>query len=308
MTRTIPGKIFATTVCAVITLGAAAFVWSSLCKLQTALNENSDPSPHQRAFELSMDLASAERDGIRKKRERASERLSLVSQKATLLEADLKAAKAEFKLALNQASRVPRQRAEQLISDWRIYNASEAVLSARSSYRQQTAGYLGAIGAGQLPYPERNPIYLESLHNSSLAYTQSLDTFALDVDEARLTLETEVGQLRKDFLELQGEVESLMTTNLELADLERVACERSISLAQSLGPFLTNEMLPQVPVHLSFGREESLFDQLSAVSVWVEQAKVDSEQVLQATIAEFSAPVFATADSVVTQLGERGEP
>jgi hypothetical protein len=292
-------------------VGSAGFIMNSSQQPQPELSASEESSPHERAFEASMKLGEQEQESIRQKREKSLRKLETLSQKMGVLQNDLEQAKSKFKVAIDRAIRTPRQRAQQLLNDLRNYNASEAVFEARAAYSQQTAGYLGAIGGSPLPFPQRNPAYLDNLHNNSLVYVQSLEAFESDAMDAQLALEDEIGRVKKEFIELQLEVQNVETSQLDLGDLERSACERAINLVQSLGPFLTHDLVPALPLDPEdVSREKSgLSEALSTVAQWVDEAQVSTKELLAFAIeSEFTAPVFVNANQLVENLARRGEP
>ncbi len=291
-------------------IGGAGFLATSAFKPVASPVSPNGASPHQQAFETSQELIRQEQESNRQRRQSPSFTRDLLLQKVGLLEKDLDQARSEFEVAIRRALRTPRQRAEQLLNDLKHYRASEAVFEARAAYSTQTAGYLGAIGAQPLPVPERNPGYLDTLYNDALVYEQSIDSLRSDLVEARLALEAKIGRVQNDFISLQLEFQNIEKTEFENGDRERAACERAINLAKSLGPFLTNELIPDLPVDPTSLREHSnMSDQLLAVTEWVTQARVNSEDALRLAVeSQLSSPVFMQANDLVDRLSRGATP
>ncbi len=291
--------------------GSASYMTMTSLQPQPTVATEQDISAPEKAVEIGQRLGQQDQSSIRQRREMAAQKIELISRKVGLLENDLQQAQAKFKLSIDRAIRTPRQRAQQLLNNLKLYCGSEASFEAQSDYNEKMAGYLGAIGAPPLPHPQRNPGYLDTMHNSALTYVQSLDAFESDVIDAQLRLDDEIGRVKKEFIALQLELHSAEASELDLGDLERAACQRAISLAQSLGPFLTNDLLPEIPLDPSAGnpRGAGLAKALSEVTEWMEQAQVDTKKLLATAIrSQFSAEVFVIANQTVESLSRRGEP
>ncbi|MCE2752339.1 MAG: hypothetical protein LW720_10660 [Pirellula sp.] len=292
-------------------VGAAGFMVNSALKLDSTYVQDSRPSPQIETIDQSQKLAEQEKESIQLKRQNVIEKLGLMSQKLNLLQNDLDRAKSQFKLAVDRAIGTPQKQAQMLLSDLKIYNASEASFEARAEYTTKMAGTMAAMGASSLPFPERNPAYLDKLHSTALMYRQSLDAFESDILGAKLQLDNEIGRVQKEFISMQIELQNVQTNKLDLGDLERAACDRAIKFAQSLGPFLTHDLIPALPLSPSLANQDKpqLSVGLLEVSQWIEQAHVNTEGVLEAELeTQLSSPVFMAANKLVYTLERRGEP
>lgn len=292
-------------------VGSAGYMTMTSMQPRKAVSAAQDLSAPEKAVEIGQTLGQQDQSSIRQRREMAAQKLDIIARKIGQLENDLKQAQAKFHLSIDRAIRTPRQRAQQLLNSLKLYRGSEASFEAQSDYNSKMAGYLGAIGASPLPHPQRNPGYLDTMHNNALTYVQSLDAFESDLIDAQLRLDDEIGRVKKEFIALELEVHNAEAGQLDLGDLERAACQRAISLAQSLGPFLTHDLLPQIPLDPSVGnrRGAGLAKALSEVTEWLEQAQVDTKNLLVTAIrSQFSAEVFVIANQTVESLSRRGEP
>jgi hypothetical protein len=292
-------------------VGAAGFMVNSALKPAITHVQDSKHSPQIETIVRGQQLAEQDNESIQLKRQIVNEKLRLMSQKLNLLQNGLDLAKSQFKLAVDRAIGTPRKQAQMLLSDLKIYNASEASFEARAEYTTKMAGTMAAMGASALPFPERNPAYLDKLHSTALMYRQSLDAFESDILGAKLQLDNEIGRVQKEFISMQMELQNVHTNKLDLGDLERAACDRAIKLAQSLGPFLTHDLIPALPLSPSLANQDKpqLSEGLLEVSQWIEQAHVNTEGLLEAELeTQLSSPVFMAANKLVYTLERRGEP
>ena len=267
-------------------------------------------SPHLSTFEAERDINRKESDALQLRRQMLREKFELLTQRLGLLQNDVGGAHSDFLLSIDRALGIPLTRAEQLLNDLKLYNASESVYEDQAQYSTQTAAYLGAIGAQPLAFPQRNFGYLDSVHKSALQYVQAFKAFKSDAEAARLAFERDISRIQNELLSLQLNFSDIDVSELEIGGLERSACQKALDLAKSLGPFLSHDLIPEVPGLQASDRDDFFRSEgFSTLAQWIGNARVNAEDALRMAIKEqTSSIVFVNADELVQRLAMRGRP
>lgn len=265
-------------------------------------------APHVHAYEVELEINRQESKALELRRRIRDEKFQLLVQRTELLQNDMRRAHSNFQLAIDSAFAKPREKAEKLISDLRLYNADSASYEARADLSIRTAGYLGAIGAQPLSFPQRNYAYLDNLHDDALRYVQAVKALKSDTEAAKLSLESEITRIQNEFVSLQVSLRDVAAIELDNDGLERIACEKALALVKSLGPFLTNELVPDAPLPSVENHDVLRSQNFDDVADWMANARVDADAFLLTALNDMSLSLFIEANELVERLAKRGEP
>jgi hypothetical protein len=269
------------------------------------LEENNSEMPPQIAVHnAEQELNSRDQSDMGKRRENLEEKIRLNQQRLEQLAKEIDSATNEFKVAVDRGFSRPRELAENLLNDLRIYSAAEAAFAARSEFSTKIANELGGLGVS-LPQAERNFVYLDNLHHSALRYVQAKKGLKVDIKSAISTFDREINRIKTECIAIHLELKNLDTAGLDVLAEERAAKIRSIELLRRLGPFLDGSLLPQVSSdNLHFTRIDT-----SELTKLLEDSEIRSATIAQDLVdQQLNSDVFFKADEVVDNLSRRGEP